>query len=270
MRSAASGESGAAVRSPGSAPSSACCAHEAMRRECDIESCGAVKRSSPGSGSGSGSVRDRARVQARVRARVEVRARVRVMVRLELAREQPRLGSLVKGGARSRGALRGGARRIVRDLEARVERASGQPYTVHVLAGYTRQRRLLGDEPPHTGAVVVDEVFEQTRRVHFGGRVDGHADGLVAHRRQSDGCGRGDKAAWRGSLDKLGCCPADEALCMHAERVAGVRNFREDGHEPLTRRHSATRAAATRLWRGSDALRPRTGVIQRTGMELMT
>ena len=43
---------------------------------------------------------------------------------------------------------------------------------------------------------------------------------------------------------------------MHAERVAGVRNFREDGHEPLTRRHSATRVAAARLWRGSDALRP--------------
>ena len=159
------------------------------------------------------------------------------MVRLELAREQPRLGSLVKGGARSRGALRGGARRIVRDLEARVERASGQPYTVHVLAGYTRQRRLLRDKPPHTGAVVVDEVFEQTRRVHFGGRVDGHAHGPVADRRQPDGCGRGDKAAWCGSLHKLGCSPADEALCVHAERVAGVRSFREDGHEPLTRRH---------------------------------
>ena len=166
-----------------------------------------------------------------------------VRVKRRLAWEQPRLGSLVEGGARSRGVFRGGARRVVRDLEARVERPSGELDTVHMLACYTRQRRLLRDEPPHTGVVVVDEVLEQARRVHLGRRVDGHADGPVADRRQPDGRSRRDEAARRGSRHELGCGSADEALCMRAVRVAGVRNLREDGHEPLTRRHPRTLTA---------------------------
>ena len=202
---------------------------------------------------------------------MKVRVRVRVRVRrtgegygsgeARLAWEQPRLGIRVECGARSRGALRGEARRIVRDLEAGVERASGQPDAVHMLAGYAWQRRLLRDKTPHTGVVVVDEVLEQTRRVHLRGRVDGHADGPVADRRQPDGRGGRDKAAWRGSRHKLGCGSADEALCMRAVRVTSVRNSREDGHEPLTRRHPACRARrrgkfACYMWEGSDASSP--------------